>query len=85
MHSKSLQSSLTLCDDMDCRPPGSSVRGILQARIPEWVVVPSSRGSSCPGIEPTSPASADEFFTTIATREAPRLAEYPVVNALEGA
>ena len=33
---------------MDCRPPGSSVRGILQARILEWVAMPSSRGSSQP-------------------------------------
>ena len=40
-----LQSSLTLCHFMDCSPPGSSVHGILQARIPEWVAVPSSRGS----------------------------------------
>ena len=34
---KSLQSRLTLCDPMDCSPPGSSVLGILQARILEWV------------------------------------------------
>ena len=42
------QSCLTLCDPMDCRPPGSSVHGILQARILEWVAVPFSRGSSQP-------------------------------------
>ena len=36
----------TLCDPMDCRPPGSSVHGILRARILEWVAMPSSRGSS---------------------------------------
>ena len=36
----------TLCDLMDCSPPGSSVHGILQARILEWVAMPSSRGSS---------------------------------------
>ena len=36
---KSLQSCLTLCDPMDCSPPGSSVRGILQARILEWVAI----------------------------------------------
>ena len=42
----SLQSCLALCDPMDCRPPGSSVHGILQARILEWVAIPSSRGSS---------------------------------------
>ena len=38
MHAKSLQSCLTLCDPMDCSPPASSVHGILQARILEWVV-----------------------------------------------
>ena len=36
----------TLCDPMDCSPPGSSVHGILQARIREWVAISSSRGSS---------------------------------------
>ena len=40
------QTSLILCDAVDCSPPGSSVRGILQARILEWVVVPSPRVSS---------------------------------------
>ena len=39
-----LQSCLTLCDPMDCSPPGSSVHGILQARILEWVAMPSSKG-----------------------------------------
>ena len=38
----------TLCDPMDCSPPGSSVHGILQARILEWVAIPFSRGSSTP-------------------------------------
>ena len=37
---------LTLCDPMDCSPPGSSVHGILQAIMLKWVVVLSSRGSS---------------------------------------
>ena len=45
---KSLRSCLTLCDPMDCSPPGSSVPGILQARIPEWVAISSSKGSSQP-------------------------------------
>ena len=36
----------TLCDLMDCSLPGSSVHGILQARILEWVAIPFSRGSS---------------------------------------
>ena len=48
VHAKSLQSCPTLCDPMDCSPPDSSVHGILQARILEWVTVPSSRGSSQP-------------------------------------
>ena len=43
---KSLQSYLTLCDPMDCSPPGSSVHGILQARILEWGAMPPSRGSA---------------------------------------
>ena len=38
----------TLCDPMDGSPPGSSVHGILQARMLEWVAMPSSRGSSRP-------------------------------------
>ena len=42
----------TLCDPMDCSLPGSSVHGILQARILEWVTVRFSRGSS----QPRSPA-----------------------------
>ena len=40
---KSLQSYLTLCDSVDCSLPGSSVHGILQARILEWVAIPSFR------------------------------------------
>ena len=41
---------------MDCSPPASSVHGNLQARIPEWVATPFSRGFSDPGMEPGSPA-----------------------------
>ena len=41
-------SCVWLCDPLDCSPPGSSVRGILQARILEWVAISSSRGSSRP-------------------------------------
>ena len=47
-HAKSLQSCLTLCDLVDCGLSGSSVHGILQARILEWVAMSSSRGSSRP-------------------------------------
>ena len=41
---KSLQSCPTLCDPVDCSPPGSSIHGILRARILEWVAILSSRG-----------------------------------------
>ena len=54
--------------------PGSSVHGILQTRILEWVAGPSSRDLPDPGIEPASlmsPALAGEFFTTSTTWEAP--------------
>ena len=46
----------TLCDPMDCRPPGSPVHGILQARILEWVATPFPGDLPDPGIEPQSPA-----------------------------
>ena len=42
------QLCLTLCDPVDCSPPGSSIHGILQARILEWAAISSSRGSSQP-------------------------------------
>ena len=45
---QSLQSCPTPCEPMDCSPPGSSVHGILQARILEWVAMPFSRESSQP-------------------------------------
>ena len=45
MRAKSLQSCLTLCDPMDCNLPVSSVHGILQTRILEWVAMSSSRES----------------------------------------
>ena len=48
VHAEPLQSCLTLCDPMDCSPPGSSVYGILQASILKWVAMPSSRGFSQP-------------------------------------
>ena len=48
MCAKSLQVYLTLSDPMDCSLPGSSVYGILQARILEWVAISFSRESSLP-------------------------------------
>ena len=46
MHGCLLQSCPTLCDPMNCSLPGSSVHGILQVRILEWVAISSSKGSS---------------------------------------
>ena len=65
-----------LCDPKDCDLPGSSVHGILQARILEWVAVPSSRDLPNLVIEPaslTSSALVGGFFSTSATCEAPPL------------
>ena len=73
MHAKSLQSCPTLCKPVDHNPPGFSVHGILQARILEKVVMPSSRGLSDPGIGPVSllsPALGDGFFITSTNWEA---------------
>ena len=56
-----------LCDPMDHSPPGSSVHGISQAGIPEWVAIFFSRGSSRPRDRtesPVSPSLAGRFFTT---------------------
>ena len=51
-----IQSCLTLCNPMDYSLPGSSVHGIFQTRIPEWVAIPFSSALPNPGIEPGSPA-----------------------------
>ena len=74
MRAQLLQWCLTLWDPVDCNLPGSSVHGILQARILQWVVRPSSRGSSWPrGRTCISYATWEgRFFTTSATWEAPR-------------
>ena len=65
------QSRPTVCDPMDCSPPGSSVHGILQARILEWVAMPSSRGSSLLWEWTRISCLAGRFFTIWDTREAP--------------
>ena len=64
------QSCLTLCHPMDCSPPGSSDHGIFQARILEWVAMPSSRGCSKPRDRTRVSSTAGKFFTILATREA---------------
>ena len=63
------QSCPTLCDPMDCSLPGSSVHGIFQARVLEWIAISFSRGSSQP--RDSTPAShiVDRSFTAWATRK----------------
>ena len=68
------QSRLTLCDPIFCSLPGSSVYGILQARILEWVAIPFSRGSSQPRGWIQVSCIAGRFFTVCATRGALRKA-----------
>ena len=62
---KSLQSCPTLCDPMDCSLSGSSVHGIFQGRILEWVVMLSSRGFTDPGIELSSSATLESQAGTL--------------------
>ena len=64
------QLCLTLCDPMDCSPPGSSVPGILQARLLERVAIPFSRRSSQPRDRTQVSCIAGRFFIAWATREA---------------
>ena len=74
MCSKSLHLRPTLCKPMDYSPPGSTVHGILQARILEWVAMLSLQGDPAnSGVKPeslTSPALAGGFFSTSAAWEA---------------
>ena len=58
-----VQSYLTLYDPMDCSPTGSSVHGILQARIIEWAAIPFSKGSSQPRDQTWVSCIKDRFFT----------------------
>ena len=64
VRAKLFQSCLTLCDPMDCSPPGSSVHWISQARILEWVSIPSLGDLPNPKIKLMSPALAGQFFTS---------------------
>ena len=61
------QSCPTLCDPMDCGPPGFSVHGILQARILEWVAIPFSRGSFRSRVWTRVSCIAGRFFTIRST------------------
>jgi len=66
---KVAQSCSTLCDPMDCFLPVSSVHGILQARLLEWVAISFSRGSSQPRDQTQVSCIAGGFFTVWTTRE----------------
>ena len=57
------QSCPSLCNPMDYSSPGSSVHGLLQTRILEWVAIPFSRGSSQPRDQTQVLCMADKFFT----------------------
>ena len=60
---KSRQSCLTLCDPTDGSPPGSSVHGVFQAIVPEWVAISFSRGSSQPRAQTGVSHIVDRRFT----------------------
>ena len=62
------QLCLTLCDPVDCSPPGSSIHGILHARILEWVAISFSRGSSWPRDQTQVSHIAGRCFNLWATR-----------------
>ena len=63
LHLLVAQLCLTLYDLVNCSPPGSSVHGILQARILEWIDIPFSRGASQPRNRIQVSHIAGEFFT----------------------
>ena len=58
------QSCPTLCDPVDSSPPGSSVHGILPAKILEWLAFPSPGDLPDPGIKPRSPALQADVLTS---------------------
>ena len=76
MYAESLELYLTLCDPMDYSPPASSVHGILQARILEWVAIPFSRGSFQPRGWTQVLCIEGRFFTIWATKEAQEVGKY---------
>ena len=70
---KSLQSCPTLCDLVDCSPPGSYVHGILQSRTLGWVAIPFSGNLPNPGTESRSPALQVDYLPAV-------LSEKPYMN-----
>ena len=83
--SEVVQSCLTLCDPMACSLPGSSVHGIFQARILEWVAICFSRGSSGPRDWTSVSRIVGRCFTVWATRGALIKTKFlSMVNLLTG-
>ena len=68
--SEAAQSCPTLCDPMDCILPGSSIHGIFQAIVLEWIAISFSRGSSQPRDRTRVSRIVDRRFTVWATRAA---------------
>ena len=67
---------VNFCGPMDCNPPGSSVHRIFQARILEWLSLPTPGNRPYQGMEPASlmfPVLAGRFFTTSTTWEVPMI------------
>ena len=73
------QSCPTLCDPVDCSPPGSSVHGILQARILEWVAISFSRGSSRPRDRTQVSCIAGRCFNLWTSREAQSTTNFELI------
>ena len=67
--SEAAQSCPTLCNPMDCSPPSSSVHGIFQAILLEWIAISFSRGSSRPRDQTQVSCIVDGRFTVWDTRE----------------
>ena len=65
---------------MDSSPPGSSVHGVLQARILEWVAIPFSRGSSWPRIKPGSPALQADTLLSEPPGKPPSMIKYVILQ-----
>ena len=83
-HLQSLQLSLTLCNPMDCSLPGSSLHGIFQARIVEWVSMSFSRRSSRPRYWTQVSTIVGRLFTVWATGEALPIVSATYVNHSNG-
>ena len=78
-----LQSCLNLWNPMDCSPPGSSVHGMLQARIPKWVGVSSSRGCSRPrdrSCVSSASCIAGKFFITEPLGKPKMMCSYTILS-----